>query len=96
VISPGACQLPTLLPVSKLSHKVTVVVETWTNVVEPGNMTAASVGEEAILVTRSVSATSGESCNSEVEVAVEYSRLDVLFHQPRPDRVVVPVASEVQ
>jgi hypothetical protein len=96
VISPDACQLATLLPVSQLSHKVTAVVEMCTSVVEPGKMAAASVGAEAILVTRSSSATWGESSNNDVEVAVEYSRLDVLFHQPKASKVVVPVASEVQ
>jgi hypothetical protein len=64
----------------------------WTNVVvEPGNMAAASVGAEAILATKSSSATWGESCNKDVEVAVEYNRLDVLFHQQSLVEVPYPL-----
>jgi hypothetical protein len=42
-------------------------------------MAAASVGIEAILLTRSSSSTSGESLSREVDEDVEMSRLDVLL-----------------
>jgi hypothetical protein len=47
--------------------------------VDPGKTAAASVGVEAILLTRSSSSTSGDSLNSEVDEDVEMSRLEVLL-----------------
>ena len=45
---------------------------------DPGKTAAASLGVEAILLTRSTSSTSGDSLNSEVDEDVEVSRLEVL------------------
>jgi len=79
VISPGACQIAVLLPASRSSHNVIAVGATWIKVLVLGKMAAASVGVEAILEARSVSVTSGDKFNSDVEIAVEYKRLEGLM-----------------
>jgi len=79
VISPGACQIAVLFPAVRSSHKVTAVEVTWTRMLDPGKTAAASVGVEAILLTRSSSSTSGDSLSREVDEDVEMSRLEVLL-----------------
>ena len=46
---------------------------------DPGKTAAASVGVEAILLTRSSSSTSGDSLSREVDEDVEMIRLEVLL-----------------
>jgi len=79
VISSGACQIAVFFSVVKSSHNVIAVEVIWIKVVEPGKMAAASVGVEAILLTRSSSPTSGDSLNKEVDEDVEMSRFEVLI-----------------
>jgi len=79
VISPEACQIALFFPAVKSSHNVIAVEVMWTRIVDPGKIAAARVGAEAILLTRSISSTSGDSLNSDVDEDVETSRLEVLL-----------------
>lgn len=79
MISPGACQIALFFPAVKSSHNVIAVEVMWTSIVDPGKIAAASVAAEAILLTRSISSTSGDSLNSDVDEDVETSRLEVLL-----------------
>lgn len=71
--------MATLLPAARSSHNVTAEEVMWSKMVDPAKMAAASVGVEAILLTRSSSSTSGDSLNRDVDEDVEISRLEVLL-----------------